>query len=72
MITLTKFVVAVFWSNVFKCVVRKMFLMIKVRLRILDPILKFIKKGLKEVKSSQTDLNVYNLLNKVRNTTLEN
>ena len=50
--TLTKVVVAVFWSNVVKCEVEKMFLMIKVRLRILDPILKFIKRFKRgEIKS---------------------
>ena len=70
--TLTKVVVAVFCSNVVKCEVGEMFLTIKVRLRILDPILKFIKRFLKEVKSSQIDLNVYNLLNKVRSTTQGN
>ena len=50
--TLTKVVVTVFWSNVIKCEVGKMFLMIKVKLRILDPILKFIKRFKRgEIKS---------------------
>ena len=50
--TLTKVVVVVFWSNVVKCEVGKMFLTIKVRLRILDPMLKVIKRFKRgEIKS---------------------
>ena len=50
--TLTKVVVAVFWPNVVKFEVGKMFLTIKVRLRILDLILKFIKRFKRgEIKS---------------------
>ena len=50
--TLTKVVVTVFWLDVVKCKVGKMFLTIKVRLRILDLILKFIKRFKRgEIKS---------------------